>query len=243
MTDPIVVDPRVGSKELVTPLRTLGAPVEIATLDAGDFKITGSSNDEPVVVLIERKTVSDLLACIADKRFAVNQLPGLSQADVAYLLIEGPLKRGNEGELVQYNGRNGWRYRSVASWIFKVEHHGGIRVVNTPNLWTTAAWLHALHRWWTEGEDRHKHALPTSVKQWQRVDLVPPDAVELKRRERARFASCMPGVGDERADTVSRHFNSIAEMVAADEKEWMKVPGIGKGVARKIVKWVWEGYQ
>jgi ERCC4-type nuclease len=68
---------------------------------------------------------------------------------------------------------------------------------------------------------------------------MPPTLEELERRSRAAVARCFPGVGDELADNVSRQFSTVAEMVAASEKDWAAIKGIGKGKAKKIVRMIW----
>ena len=56
-----------------------------------------------------------------------------------------------------------------------------------------------------------------------------------------RIASELTGVGFNRAKDVSKHFESLAEMVLANEKEWCKIPGIGKGLSKSIVKEIQQG--
>ena len=46
----------------------------------------------------------------------------------------------------------------------------------------------------------------------------------------------LPGIGWGRSQDVDKAFRSVREMVAADEKTWLGIPGIGKGIAGKVVR-------
>lgn len=50
-----------------------------------------------------------------------------------------------------------------------------------------------------------------------------------------RVAKELPMIGPKKAVEVGNYFGSVKEMVEADESEWMKIPGIGKGIAHGVV--------
>ena len=43
-------------------------------------------------------------------------------------------------------------------------------------------------------------------------------------------------VGWEKSSAAASRFKTVLEMVAATEKEWREVPGVGKVLAKKIVE-------
>lgn len=48
------------------------------------------------------------------------------------------------------------------------------------------------------------------------------------------FASTLPKVGVEKSAEVAKAFPNIRAMVNASEKDWLAVPGIGKGIVKQI---------
>ena len=50
-----------------------------------------------------------------------------------------------------------------------------------------------------------------------------------------RIAKELTGIGWQRSGDVDEKFKSVREMVAATEKDWLKIPGIGKKTAKSVV--------
>jgi DNA integrity scanning protein DisA with diadenylate cyclase activity len=50
-----------------------------------------------------------------------------------------------------------------------------------------------------------------------------------------RVAAELPLIGWDRSSDVAMTFPSVLAMVLADEKDWQKIKGIGKTIARKVV--------
>jgi ERCC4-type nuclease len=48
----------------------------------------------------------------------------------------------------------------------------------------------------------------------------------------ARVAAQIPGIGPVTAREIAKAFGSVAEMVAADEKRWKEIDGIGPKTAK-----------
>jgi ERCC4-type nuclease len=64
------VDSRTGSKELLPLLRHTGIRAELATLDCGDFAVTGNGPEGQTEVGFERKTYGDLIDSLRSGRLA-----------------------------------------------------------------------------------------------------------------------------------------------------------------------------
>jgi ERCC4-type nuclease len=52
------------------------------------------------------------------------------------------------------------------------------------------------------------------------------------------FADRISGIDYKRAQAVAKHFSSVREMINASVEEWMKIPGIGKVLAKSAVETV-----
>ncbi len=212
---------------------------EFARLEYADASFIGNGeNGEPVLVGIERKALSDLLNSITSGRFAGHQLPGLLNSyNVVYLIVEGMFRPGKDGLLYHREGKDWipinygrrWMYADVEAWLTTVEEKAGVRLRRAPGPSETAAIIQALHRWWTnkEFEDHRSHL--TMHK--------PRDTALLRKASLVRvIAAELPGIGWTRSENVSKRFHTVADMVAADFKDWEEIEGVGKSTAKKVVE-------
>lgn len=251
----ILCDPRTGSKELVSAIRSYGCEAELAGCElAADFQWSGNGPEGSVLCGIERKAVPDLLASIREKRLAGGQVAKLMEAcPVRYLLVEGLWRRGiagfvETGRVIKEHavaGRND--VQQVVNWLpahgthsWSGTHHallsfceqGGYGLVETRDTEETAAWLAAAHDWWRKPWDAH-----TTMK----ALYVPP--VPVDRRKRAQngwrtaatviemWLHALPGMGT-KAVKLAPQFELPRDIVAV--KDWQEFDGIGKTGAARI---------
>lgn len=97
-----------------------------------------------------------------------------------------------------------------------------------------AAWLAVLEHWWSKEWSEHK-AFRKSLK--CAVPGIIPD-VQPDMLNRMRVAAQLPGVGWDKALAAAVWFPSVRAMVNATEREWEQVPGVGRVIARQIVRTV-----
>jgi ERCC4-type nuclease len=219
----------------------MGYSVELCPLDYADCAFVGNGpNGVPVGVGIELKKLKDMLSCITTGRFSGHQLPGLVQNyDEVWLIVEGIYRPSpKDGVLETLYGRSwetvrlgarAWMYRDFESFLTTMEVKGGIRIRRTTSRDETARVVGALYSWWCNSDyDEHRAHLTFNRARDQAL-LAPPS---LKHE----IAACLPGLGYMKGGAAAGHFDSVQAMILADEKEWMKVPGIGKGLAKKIVE-------
>lgn len=241
----VTVDDRAGSIDLAVPLRSRGLPVKVERMEYGDVAFVGNGPEGcPVLVGIEHKQVSDILKCIVDGRFAGHQLPGLVAAyNHVWLVIEGGVRQDYRNGMLQVpGGKGGWypaeigrrRFmgKELDNFLTTVEMKAGVHVVRTLSQTESADKISNLYKWWTakEWEEHRSHlAFDEAAEASRRATLVPPNVVR-------RIAKELPGIGWEKSINVAAHFGSVVAMVAADKEDWMKIPGIGKGLAAKIVE-------
>ena len=236
----ILLDRRIGSSDLYQPLRAFGLAVELTTLDVADVAWLGRGpGDEPVACGVEIKRIGDLIQSIHSGRLSGHQLPKLIRDyPHAWLLVEGRYRSGGDGLLetkqgAQWlphgNGRRPLMYREIEGFLTTLELRAGIHLRRTWDRPETAAVLAGLYHWWTGKayEDHRAHvALHGTIQDSQLI---------YKPSLRRRIAAELPGIGVEKSGAIADHFPTVRAMVEAGGEEWQTIPGIGKGLATKIV--------
>jgi len=234
----IIVDDRVGSAELLKYFPP--GEAKLGRLEYADFSFSGKGPlDIPWLVGVERKSIRDLLACMASGRLAGRQLIGLLNGfNAVYLVVEGYFKADAKTGVLLTLGDGGWHTLHMGKRSFMLRDvwlYLNTMAVKTSVMWNTtqnpretARFVSTLHRWWTfkEYAEHRSHLQPYQA----------PIAHIGRHSTVDRIALQLPGVGWERAQEVGRHFGSVAEMVTADKAKWLSVPGIGKKLADSIMK-------
>lgn len=244
----IYVDDRVGSGELVE-LFESGLAVAKTRLNFGDFYFLGKGNEGyPVPIGIERKTISDLITSMVSGRLAGHQLPGLLNSYVVvYLVVEGIWRREKGTGALEVLNCGRWQpyqygYRTYRhSDIFKFIHtlaimsaRSGRRFIYIPTSTKqeTVDAVTDLYKWWTckdfEEHRGHKAIYDPYISIIDGLIEQPP----VQRVAQALGHGC--GVGAGKAQTIAKHFSSVKEMCLASEKEWTKIHGIGKILAKAM---------
>lgn len=238
----MIIDNRTGSDDLASLLRRRGVEADLGRLPYGDASFVGEGPEGmPVSIGVEVKTVTDVLACIIDGRFAGHQLPGLVQAyNYPFLLIEGKFRPDRISGMLQIMGHKGYwhvphlgqrsfMYKELDAWLFTMEFRGGCRVVRTYDRPETVQYLADLYHWWTDKAfEQHRSHLALQSEP-DKALLVRPSIVR-------RFAAELPGIGWEKSAAVSSHFATPADLILASEEEWRTIPGIGKVLAQRIIE-------
>ena len=242
----LYVDDRVGSKDLLSPLRNFGVQAELMRLEYGDFALVGRGiQGRPVTIGIELKETRDLIKSLQSGRFAGHQLQGLlTTYDRAWLLTEGIWRASDEGVLETFYG--GWRPVSVGTkrimarelekWILTLVIRGGINHHHCATRTDTIRWLSVLYHWWCDKDmDEHKSQLAFHQPDLDRALLETPSLAR-------RIAKELPGIGWEKSRAVEEHFGgSVLQMVNSPRENWREIPGIGKVLAERIVTELREG--
>ena len=244
----LVLDDR--ESDILPYLRRHDVPIAVARMEFGDAHWCGNGPDGPLSVMyaVERKKIRDLVNGMRDRRLAGYQLRGMRRTyDRIALVVEGPWRCGENGELEVLNG--GWHaltvgrslilYDSVANYLLGAQLRGGVMVWRTMSVVETAALYATAYKSETEKlwSDHHSHDqiyAPVTVDAGRPYE---PTMVE-------RMAAQLPGV-DRRARIVARHFRTPVEMVNAGPAEWRKIKprteaekglGIGKGIAAEVFR-------
>jgi ERCC4-type nuclease len=240
----ILIDDRAGSSDLVPALRSLKLPIATGRLDFGDVSFVGNGpNSAPQFIGIEYKQVGDALNCMTDGRFAGHQLPGLmSSYTHAWLLIEGNWRPSTPDGILQvqhrtkgfwYDAKQGTRrfmYREFDHWLLTMEMKTGVHVRFSADRHQSACWIRDLYSWWTAKDwEEHRSHLAMNEAQSQFMLFKRPTLVR-------KVAAQLPGIGWEKSAAIAERYQSVLELAMADERQLAELPGIGKKLARGIVK-------
>lgn len=232
----IFIDNRTGSKELYHHFQHNTA--QLTNLDFADFMFVGNGPQGPVTIAIERKVMSDLISSMTSGRLSGYQIPGLLRSyNYVWLVIEGIWQTSQKDSCIQTWTRKGWqdykfdgrfhKSRDIIKYLLTISIKSNIRVWFTSNSKETVNFITALFRWWTDKEYEDHRSL---------IQEHEPIITFEKPTLLKRLAKELDGVGSKKAGRVSKMFNTPLEMCLANEKVWMEIEGIGKKLAKNIVK-------
>jgi ERCC4-type nuclease len=236
----ILLDRRIGSSDLYAPLRARGLPVELTTLGIGDVCWLGRGpSDAPVPCGVEIKRIGDLLSSITSGRLSGYQLPKLVREYAhVWLVVEGRYRPGPDGLLETRQGeywtphagqRQALTFAALEGYLTTLEIRAGLHLRRTFNRTETVALISSLYQWWTgKAYEEHKAHVALRSPILEAGLLYKPS---LKRR----IAAELPGIGVEKSGTVATHFPTVRALIEASPEEWIKIPGIGKILANRIV--------
>jgi ERCC4-type nuclease len=251
----ILIDSRIGSKELLPYFKPFGVQVELTELEFGDLCWDGNGpSNSSVMIGVERKTIHDLISSMRSKRLSGKQLPGLLRTyDYVYLVVEGITRVGEQGQMEIWL-RKGWvplrvgsypqrdptsaprmgsgtiLYTEIDHYLSTLTHLCGVSVISTSNPTQTVAWAVSRYKWWSDKrwEQHHAH---------KEIYAPPPEQRGRRMFSQVslvgKMAAQITGV-DRKAFDVEKKFKSVREMVNAEVKEWEKIKGVGKKLAESI---------
>lgn len=243
----ITVDNRTGSIELADTIKAMHVEVEVKHLDYADFRFDGIGPKGPCSVGIERKKVHDVLCCIETGRFSAHQLPGLIETyDYAYLIVEGsysvdtttlalidPQGATGHGRPYRLGPTRTILYRQLDNYLNSIATQSSCRIKTSRNPAETIMQIVDLYHWFQKDWNQHQ-SLKVLRKEPAKFSFFTPSVRQL-------VASCLPGIGYEKSMHVAQRFRTITEMVLATAKEWAEIPGVGKTLAARITKLLYEG--
>ncbi len=225
-------------------LGSMALPLPIAT---GDACFSGlGENSQPILVCVERKKASDLVACILDGRYVHQlQIAKDNGADVFCLVVEGLYRPNPRGGMVEVpvwginpkTLRRCWMweplkpviaYSRLDQYLTELDYLVGVVVKRSRDVQETVAIIKALYVFFQKPTDQHNSLHAIYKTPMDAVLLVPPSLVR-------RVAAELPSIGWQRSQVVAEHFPSVEAMVAAGVEEWSKLDGIGKITAEKVV--------
>jgi hypothetical protein len=233
----LLIDDRAGSEELAGPLRKMGLPVDLTRLTYGDLAFVGrGEKGVDVTVGIEFKLIGELVQALRTERLQGYQMTGMRETyDYSYLLIEGPwlydtsgkLLRRSKSQTLQPMGGN-MTLSELLKRVFVLHLAGGLNPWCTVTRKDTLSSIRDLYRTWTDKAlDEHKSHLAI---------YTPPVPAFIPVTPATTCAHGIEGIGWVKAHQIAKHFGTVANMVTADVRDWMKVDGVGEELARRAVR-------
>lgn len=239
----ILVDSRVGSRELLPFIQRVGPRCELATLEYGDAAFEGNGPRGRMGIGVERKTLGDALNCIDDSRYAAHQRPGmLAMFDKNILMVEGVWKPDSaSGYLMECVATLTWRplryrmqmtrYSKLFRYLLSIQLAGTV-VIITRDMEHTAYNICECYSYFQKKWDDH-----TSLLETQKLNM---PSLTGKPSLVRRWASDLEGVGVKYSMEAERIFKTAWELARANESDWLTIPGIGVRTAKSIIKQIHE---
>ena len=242
----INIDDRSGSANLFPffPKNT----AKLTHLEYGDFSFIGNGPDGiPITVGIERKAIHDALNSMSSGRMQAVQIPGLiASYNVIFIIIEGIYRPDPDNGIIQIyrahkwmpleHGKRRWMYTELQHFLTTLTMICNFHVERTSREEETAKLVLSLYQWFTKKEwSKHKSHLAMRSEQLTNVATIyRPGIVQ-------RMARQIDGIGEDRCVEVGKVFKTPREMCNAEEKDWLKIPKIGRVLAKQTVETIREG--
>jgi len=204
----VYVDQRERNSGITLKLAEMGARIEVKQLQVADYLVSNS-------VAVERKTISDFLQSMIDKRLMTQAHELTQNFDTPIMMVEG----NNDG---LYTMRN-IHPNAVRGAMSAIAVNFGIPIIFTQDAEDTAAMLYTIAK--REQEGITKEVALRGEKR----------AMSLKERQRFIVES-LPNVSAVLAKRLLEKFGSVKKVMSATEKQLQKVEMIGEEKAKKIVE-------
>lgn len=209
----IFVDSREPSQ--ITSLKFGGVPVAVTTLEAGDC---WASTDDGALLVIERKTPSDLLGSIKDGRLFQQVAAMVKQSKWSYVVISGAMAHTLDGYVITDNRTSGWRWDDIQGALLTCQELGANVVVCQ--------------------SDQHYEDAVIRLARRERGEVKPlqPRVQAHVLTEAEKVLISLPGVGLERAGLLLGEFGSAAYAIAW--LTWLntfaELSGVGDGTKYSV---------
>lgn len=192
--------------------------VRVMSRKAGDYAFKTHQNE---VVIVERKSCDDLMNSLFDNSLIDQLRNALRHGDIVYLLIEGWRTVDHDGLIRTKSKTYSVTWEFVENLLDELQDVG-IKLRYSPNLMGTVRSLKSLYTLYQKEE-----------------------RVALKRVKRSRFKADHPGVeilhaifqggvDRKKALAILEQCGSVRGFDRASLKDRMRVPGIGRTLARKF---------
>lgn len=201
----IIMDYREKNSLVYSELINLGIEVEIKELKVADYLVKD--------VAIERKTISDFISSMINKRLS-NQLEGMQQYKNRLLLIEGI----DEHELYSHEiPEKGIHPNAIRGFLLSIIFEYKTPIIFTKDSEDTAKFISVLAK-----REKKEASLNVSKK-------------NLDKKERMQFIlEGFPRIGPKTAKKLLSHFKTLKEIFEAPVEELKDIIGIKAEVFRLI---------
>lgn len=203
----IIIDYREKNSLIPSELKSLGLEIELRELKVADYIIQG--------VAIERKTVSDFISSMKNRRL-LKQLEELQQYQDKLLVVEGIDEQDLYTDSEEIMGMHP---NSVRGFLLSILLKYKIPIIFTKNYQDTAKFFSVLSR-------KKPREIPLNV-----------NKKNLSKKERVQFIiEGFPGIGPKTAIKLLKKFRTVKNIVNAPESELREVIGKKAEIFKKIIE-------
>ena len=208
----IIVDHRERASGIIKELAKKGMEIEIKQLIAGDFIIQSKDMNEKIVnVGIEKKTQTDFLNSIIDKRIITQLIRLKENFDIPLLVIEGSEN--------MYEMRN-FHPNAIRGMMASIAIDFQIPIIFTKNKRDTASLIKIITT-----------RLERPIKN---ISLLTKKKPLTTKEQQEYIISSLPGVGPTLAKSLLKKFKSVEKIINSKKEDLMLVDKIGKKKAETI---------
>lgn len=182
-----------------------GAPTVTTLLEHGDLQVLC---DDGELLVIERKTPSDLLNSIRDERLLAQVAEVCSvEGGWPYLLIHGQLTKGQSGCVVADGRETGWKWAALQGLLLTVQEMGCFVVT---------------------GDDLERTVINLAERNRSKIVRVHPRRAAIFATPAEQVLASLPGIGEDKASTLlSNHNGNLTwALCSLLDPEWNQ-PGVG----------------
>lgn len=200
----IIIDYREKNSLVASELVELGFEIEFRELKVGDYLMNN--------IAIERKTISDFISSIINKRIG-RQLEELQQYEDKLLIIEGI----DEQELYPEGG--GMHPNAIRGFLLSIILKQKIPTIFTKDYKDTAKFILILSR-----KKERDSSLNVNKK-------------SLNKKERLQFIlEGFPGIGPKKAKKLLEKFRTIRNIINAPKEELEEILGKKADIVRELIE-------
>ena len=208
----IIIDHRERPSGIIKELAKKDVEVEVKQLIVGDYIIKSKdSNNKEVVIGIEKKTQSDFLNSIIDKRIIQQLITLKENFDIPILIIEGS---DNIYEIRNFHPN------SIRGMLASIAIDYRIPIIFTKNMRDTASLIRVINK-----------RLERPIKS---IDLLTKRKPLTSKEQQEFIIGSLPGIGPTISKSLLIKFGSIENIINAKKEELMTVDKIGKKKAEEI---------
>lgn len=211
----VMIDNR--EPQSIQSLKFGGVPTMRLQLETGDL---WASTDDGEMLIIERKTPSDLLGSIKDGRLFQQVAAMRAKSKWAYVMVTGALAHSLDGHVITENRTTGWRWDDVQGALLTIQELG----VSLIHCQSDSHYEEAVVR--LARRDRKK------------VKAIEPRVTPHVLTDAEKVLISLPGIGIERAGLLLSEHGSAAYSIAW--LTWLntfaEVSGIGDGTKHNVRK-------
>lgn len=236
-------DKKKKNLDLIQHINRQQVPVQEFLLDEGDAAIEVNGPEGIILVGVERKRLHDMLNCVEDGRYNAQRARMKDAYQVSVLMVEGHWKPHDpDGFLMEgFSGGISWGfhkprgnrvlYSKLYRYLLSVALSGVI-VQYSRDPFHTAFNLCEIYGWGQKKWDDH-----TSLREIHKIAI---PTLNRKPSLVRKWANAIDSIGVKKSELAERHFRSPLALANADEKEWLRIPGIGVKTAQEIVGEIWR---